>query len=57
MSETIIFWRCEGCGEEFSKYTFSHARAEMGPDGQPIPVQCGPVQKIEMDALRGEEAR
>jgi hypothetical protein len=57
MSETIIFWRCERCGEEFSKYTFSHSRAEMGPDGQPIEVQCGPVEKIEMDALRGEEAR
>ena len=36
-------YRCEGCGRLFETKIFSHSRAEMGKDGNPIEVECGPI--------------
>jgi len=38
-------YRCEGCGREFDEKLFSHSRAEMGKDGYPIEVECGPISE------------
>jgi len=39
-------YRCEGCGREFDKKLFSHSRAEMGKDGNPVEVECGPITEV-----------
>ena len=47
-------WRCEGCGEEFDEYRFSHGKAEHARscDGYkcgsdcPVEVECGPITKV-----------
>lgn len=42
-------WRCDGCGEIFNHYRFSHSRADHAPgcDGScrncPVEIQCGPI--------------
>ncbi len=42
--------RCEGCGEYLEEYelgtVFSHTRTEEDRDGNPQPMQCGPVHLL-----------
>lgn len=43
------FWRCERCGKEFGRYTFSHAMPAIDNNGNVVPYECGPV------VVRGDE--
>jgi len=47
VEEEPELYRCECCGKEFDHKVFSHTRTEMGFNGQPVPVECGPIVKVE----------
>ena len=46
-------YRCEGCGKHFDQKTFSHSRAEMGKDGNPIEIECGPITEAGVEVEKG----
>jgi hypothetical protein len=50
VSET--YWRCQGCGEWFGDDPgMDHCRSEADSNGDEIPVQCGPIDCLELHPL------
>lgn len=39
----VKHYRCAACGEDFNEPLRSHTRAVMGKDGNPEPMECGPI--------------
>ena len=54
--EQECIWMCLQCGKQFDSYRFSHGRAVPDQDGDPIEMECGPIEAFYQDIQEPKES-